>query len=444
MKRRPFLMTAAGTAAALTVNPASSGAAKASAAAGPGTLAGLTLKELRGRYHSFLYDEFLQFVDKYVIDTEHGGFMCGADRDGTRLHTDKDSWYTGRGIWTYSYLYNNVEKNGHYLDVARRAVEFVLKAKPSGDAMWPRKMSRTGEVKSEPTDEIYGDMFIAQGLAEFAKASGEARYHEMAKEIARKCVRVYDRPDYQPGIGRTYLGPDAKPIPGARIGGVWMVFIYFTSQILERENDHEMAALSDRSIDALMNRHYNPDFGLNNEIVNHDLSRPDNEYAQLAYTSHTWETLWMVMAEALRRKDKKLFDLAAERFKRHVECSWDDVYGGAFAGCRNVDENTWILNKSMWPQEEILVGTMMMIEHTGSAWAWEMFTKTFDWVTEKFHLKRYGYSMFSRGGDRKGVFDVNHYTNVDVFHNPRHLMMNLAALDRIMKLGGKPSGLIKI
>ncbi len=116
------------------------------------------------------------------------------------------------------------------------------------------------------------------------------------------------------------------------------------------------------------------------------------------------------------------------------------MYWGAFAGCRNVDENTWILNKSMWPQEEILVGSMMMIEHTGAKWARDMFSKTFAWVTEKFHLKQYGYSMFSRGGDRKGKFDVNHYNNVDVFHNPRHLMMNLTALDRIIRRGGKSSG----
>ena len=54
MKRRPFLQITAGTAAALAVIPASSGAAKASAAAGPETLAGMTLKKLRARYHSFL------------------------------------------------------------------------------------------------------------------------------------------------------------------------------------------------------------------------------------------------------------------------------------------------------------------------------------------------------------------------------------------------------
>jgi mannose/cellobiose epimerase-like protein (N-acyl-D-glucosamine 2-epimerase family) len=403
-------------------------------------LAGLTLQKLRERYRSFLYDEFIPFMDQFVIDSDYGGFMCGADRDGTRLHTDKDSWFTGRGIWTYSYLYNTLEKSEQYRGIAQKAIDFILKTRPSGDAMWPRRMSRTGEAQSDPTEEIYGDMFIAQGLAEFAKASGDLQYRTIAKEIMKKCLRVYDRPDYQPGIGRTYLGPDAPPLPGARIGGVWMVFLFLSTQLLEYENDPEIVAISDRCIDALMNRHFNPEFGLNNEVINHDLSRPENEYARLSYTSHTWETLWMVMAEAMRRKDKALFDLAAERFRRHVECSWDDVYGGAFSGCRNVDENTWILNKAMWPQEEILIGTMMLIEHTGAKWAQDLFSKTFTWITENFHLKRLGYCMFSRGGDRRGKYDVHHYNNVDLFHNPRHLMMNLLALDRIIGNEGKTSG----
>ncbi len=446
MKRRTFLGTSAGTAALVTglslrENAIAQPRSKTIMATEHGTLAGMPLSELRDRYKSFLFDEFLPFMDSYVIDNEYGGFMCGADRDGTRVHTDKDSWYTGRGIWTYAYLYNNVKKDEHYLDIARKAVEFILKIKPSGDNMWPRRMTREGKPKGELSDQVYGDMFIAHGLAEFAKASGEDRYRIIAKEIMEKCIRVYDRPDYQAESGRSYLGKDAPPFPGARIVGVWMVLILFATQMLELKPDPDLEKVADRCIDALVNYQFNPEFALMNELINHDLSRPDNEYAQLSYTSHSWETLWMVMLEAMRRKDKKLFDLAAKRFRRHIECSWDDVYDGAFSGCRNVNENIWILNKAMWPHEEILVGTMMLIEHTGAQWAQDLFSKTFAYVTDKFHLKQYGYSMFSRGGDRKGVFDIHHYSNVDVFHNPRHLMMNLLALERIIERGGRISGM---
>ena len=68
------------------------------------TLAGFTLEELHDEYQSDLFNDFLPFLDKYVIDHELGGFMCNTDRDGSRINTDKISWYNGRGVWVYSFL----------------------------------------------------------------------------------------------------------------------------------------------------------------------------------------------------------------------------------------------------------------------------------------------------------------------------------------------------
>jgi hypothetical protein len=36
------------------------------------------------------------------IDTEHGGFCCGLDYNGTRLVGNKYVWFNGRGIWVWS------------------------------------------------------------------------------------------------------------------------------------------------------------------------------------------------------------------------------------------------------------------------------------------------------------------------------------------------------
>jgi mannose/cellobiose epimerase-like protein (N-acyl-D-glucosamine 2-epimerase family) len=444
MKRRSFFGTAGGAAAAGGIQPHFSHAAVAGSrpAVRDGRLAGMTLPELRERYRSYLFDEFLPFMDKYVIDTEYGGFMCSADRDGTRLNTDNNAWSLGRGIWTYSYLYTHITKEPHHLDVARRAVEFTLKLKPTGDVLFPRMITREGKPKEGPDTQVYSDMFIALGLAEFSGASGEMKYWDVAKEIMLKCIRIYDRPDYYPNVGASYLGAEAPPLPGARIGGVWMTIVNCATSMLELKSDLEVEKVAARCVDAVMNHHFNPEFGLNNELINHDLSRPAHPFDQLSFTSHTWETLWMIMVEAMRLKDRNLFNLASERIRRHVECSWDDVYGGAFSGCRNVNENIWILEKAMWPHEEILIGTMMTIEHTGAEWAQELFSKTFAYVNEKFYLKKYGFPMWIRAGDRKVTY-TPHYTNVDLFHNPRHLMMNILALDRIIKRGGVVSGFWK-
>jgi mannose/cellobiose epimerase-like protein (N-acyl-D-glucosamine 2-epimerase family) len=444
MKRRQFLGAAVGAGSLLTALPGCSTGEKQRAAGKlkaveDGQLAGLSLKALREQYWSDLFDDFLPFMERYVIDYEYGGFMCNADRDGTRVSTDKSIWFEGRGIWVYSFLYNNLAKEEKYLDVARKSVEFVLKIQPQGEySLWPRQLTREGQAKSEPTDEIYGDLFVAEGLAEFSKATGESKYWDMAKEIVLKCVKIYDREDYRPVIGQTYFGPDARPFPGARILGVWMVLIRVTTQMLEMRSDPDLEALADRCVEAITKWHYNPEFRLLNELLNHDLSRPTNEYGQLVYTGHAIETLWMLLYEAVRRRDKSLFELTADWFRRHVEVAWDDVYGGVFRELKHVDDNIWILDKVLWAQEEVLIGAMYVIEHLGKEWARKMFDKTYRYVLEKYPLKQYGFPLWILYADRKVTFE-RRYTRIGNYHHPRHLMLNLLSIDRIIERDGNVS-----
>lgn len=392
----------------------------------------MTLAQLRHQYRYDLFEDFLPFMDRYVIDHELGGFRCETDRDGANLTQNKTTWFEGRGIWVYSFLYDHFGRDPRHLEVARKSVEFVLRAQPRGeDELWPRSFSREGRPLTPPATEIYGDLFIAEGLAEYSKATGEGKYRELAREIVLKCVRIYDRPDHNPEIGQAHLGTKSVAFPGARIQGAWMVLIRILSQMLEARADPELEDIIARAIDAVMNRHYNPEFGLNNELLNHDLSRPAGEYAQLVYTGHSIEALWMILYEALRRKDQALFDTAAERFRRHVEVSWDDVYGGVFHVLRNVDQNIWSLDKVLWAQAEVLIGCLLLFEHTGDPWARDTFGKMYTYVREKFPLKRHGYALWMHQGDRKVTFE-RHSTRVENYHHPRHLMLNLLSVERMM------------
>ena len=443
MKRRSFLGASTGTAAFLAGEAGSEKRQAKSIHAElsvtkSGKLAGHTLEELRDIYHKYLFSDFLPFMDKYAIDRELGGFMWNVDRDGTRLSTKKRARYEGRATWVYSFLYNKLDPDPKYLKVARKSVEFILKNKPHGDNLWPSNYTREGKPTGTQDPRVYDDIFIANGFSEYSKASGDDRYWNMAKDTMLKCLRIYDRPDYYPRAGADYLGSDAPPFPGARIIGVWMVLLRLTTQMLEFKSDPEVEAVAARCVDAVLNRHMNQEFDLINELINHDLSRPDNDYAQFVYTGHAIETLWMVLYEAYRLKDKTLFDRAAESFKRHVEVAWDDVYGGIFRSLNHVNKNIWALNKSQWAQEEVLLGTLFIIEHTGARWAKEWFSMMFTYIQEKFVLDKYGFPLWSDGGDRKGAFS-RHTTRVELFHHPRHLMLNLLCLDRMIDRGGNVS-----
>ncbi len=389
-------------------------------------IAGRSLEELQAMYRRDVFDDFLPFIDRHVIDHELGGFMCNAARDGTRISEVKRTWFLGRGIWTYAFLYQHLAREQYYMDVARKAVEFALEALPDADTLWVSNVDRSGRPLDAPDDEIYSDLFVAIGLAQFAGATGEHNYWQMAKDLALKCVGIYDHPDY----GACGPDGDLPAMPARRALGHWMILLWLSTQMLDIEPDPEIETLAARCVEAVMDHHYHPDFGLLNEYVCHDLSRPDNGWARYVCTGHAIETLWMVMAEALRCGDDTLFDQAATRFQRHVEIAWDDVYGGCFHTVRDVDAYTWDLPKYTWVQEEVLTGTMMLIEHRQSSWAEQMFGRTLDYVKEHLWLTKQGLPLQARAADRQGRI-APHADTIDLFHNPRHLMFNLLSLQRM-------------
>jgi len=433
MKRRRFIAGAAGSIALVSDILSASPSQKRKTAR---TNLGLPLQTLRAQYRTDLFVDFLPFMEKHVIDTELGGFLCNTDHLGNRLNSNKLSWFEGRGTWVYSFLYNNLAREQKYLDVARRSIDLIMKSKPGGDELWPKEISREGKPLTSADGEVYGDLFIAEGLAEFSKATGDRAFWEQAKQILLKCVGLYDRPDYRPSIGQTYLGPSAPPFPGARIQGVWMTLIRASTQMLEMRPDKDIEAVAARCVDAVVNHHYNADFGLINELINHDLSRPTNEYAQLVYTGHCIENLWMLMLEATRRRDEKLFDKFAAWFKRHVEVAWDDVYGGVFRDLQNVDRNVWLVDKVLWAQEEVLIGSLLVVERRGYDWAVELFRRTNSYVREKYPLKKYGSPLWMYASDRKASYEVflKMPKRVENFHHPRHLMLNLLRLERMLQI----------
>ena len=46
----------------------------------------------------------------------------------------------------------------------------------------------------------------------------------------------------------------------------------------------------------------------------------------------------------------------------------------------NVDQDIWTFDKVFWAQEEVLIGTMFVIEHTGAQWARGLFDRTLEYV----------------------------------------------------------------
>jgi N-acylglucosamine 2-epimerase len=444
MKRRQFLIGALATAAA----PVVTHECAAEARAGPDRsgecseekesklLGGFALAHLRELYHRDLFTDWLPFMDGYVIDREYGGFLCNTDFNGARVDTNKDPLFEGRGIWVYSHLYTHFGKNPRYLDVAQRSVELLGRSQPPEGVLWCTSIRRDGTPASAPSTLIPTDLGIAEGFAAYAQATGQQEYLEKAKRLLEKCVQAYDRPDYNPNVGRTYFGAAAPDLPGARIMGSWMILLRTAAQILEIDQDAKLDQLARRCAEAVLRYHFNPDFELNNELLNHDGSRPRNQYSQLCNLGNTLEMTWMLLDEATRQRDDGMFQLCANRFRRHAEAAWDSVYRGAFHVLLNVDQNLYELNKLLWAQEEMLIDTLYIYQRYRASWAAEMFGRTYTYVRQKYPLASHASPLWMYASDRKASFEQfsSLRKRVENYHHPRHLMLNLRRIEAI--LGG--------
>lgn len=404
----------------------------------PQKIAGMTLEELREDYHNRIFNQYLPFWEKGGYDRELGGFMCELDDDGMVVNDEKYIWYQGRGIWVYSFLYNNFGKERKYLEMAEKSRDFLVKNMYQGKGLWRESVNRQGNpvestVSQGSSNDIYGSLFSAAGLIELYKASGNRYDLDIALDSIRSSVRAYESPDY---AGIVVPGIDKK---GLRTVGHSFMFVWNLTSLLDFYRDKKLEELQNEHINHIINDFWNPEYGINNENLFHDYSRlPGHE--SVMYSGHYLETLWMVLHEALRRNDRKMFDIVKSRIRRLIEMTWDYVFEGmgtedyfVFSSggkCQGPDFDL----KVMWAHTELLVATMMVLEHTGETWAKEWYERGREFclrtmANTKNGIWRQAADRF--GNDRKRP-EISIYRK-DNFHQVRYQMMNLLSIERMIR-----------
>ena len=103
------------------------------------------LGELKDFYRAQLLDNIVPFWVAHCRDLECGGYVSCVDRDGSVYEWTKDCmWNSGRIIWTFSHLYNELQKNAEWLEVARHGAEFALKHGFGPDGRMYYSLTRDG------------------------------------------------------------------------------------------------------------------------------------------------------------------------------------------------------------------------------------------------------------------------------------------------------------
>ena len=452
MKRRDFLCTALttgilGTSPKFTGQTAQAAEQKANLQPAmfggiPQKIAGMSLEELLADYHERLFKGYLPFWDKGGDDKKFGGFICELNDDGSIFNDEKYIWYQGRAVWVYSFLFNNFGKDPRFLEVAERTRNFMVEHMYAGGGKWYEHVHRDGRLKKGIGKNVYGRLFAAAGLAEYYKAAGCEKDLELAKESIWSAVRTYDDPNYAGAFAAGETNVDV-PKKGLRAQGHSMVIVRILSQLLTYHDDPRLEELQREHVNYITTRFWNPDYGIVNEYLLHDYSRVPGAEAYM-FAGHSLETLWMVMQESLRIKDRTLFDTCKNRIRRLLEMCWDYVFEGWGDGDFYVFDSPKHRQgpafevKTMWAHCEILVACMMILEHTGEVWAKEWYERVRTFTLRTMPIE--GCGVWRQAVDRYGK-DVKRVgissKRKGNFHQPRYMMLNMLSLKRMIENRGK-------
>ena len=142
---------------------------------------------------------------------------------------------------------------------------------------------------------------------------------------------------------------------------------------------------------------------------------------------------------------------SAGRLRHHLDVCWDHIFGGLADSInvnhggyqwpvdtpvgtkyqfREVGEYKW--NKTSWSFDEVLISTMSVIEQLGSEWAIRYFNLAHDTFYKKMSLQSRGLPLFNAFSEREMEFEP-HVLRQENYHHARHMMLNLLALDRMIR-----------
>lgn len=362
-------------------------------------------------YKNTLLKNIVPFWEKHSIDTEHGGYFTCLDDAGNVYDTDKFIWLQGRQAWTFSMLYNTVEKNEAWLKTAKHGIDFIIEHGMDKDGNFFFSTTREGKPLVQPYN-IFSDCFAAMAFSQYAIASGDDHIKQLAKQTYLNILKKKDNPkgQYEKSTGERPLKSFSLPM-------------ILSNLVLELEgilDEDEVNKTIDFSVNEVMNVFLDKESGLIYEFVRPDGSHEDSFNGRLLNPGHGIEAMWFMIDIGVRRNDKALIEKAADTILCILDYSWDKKHDGIFyfmdAHGKPPQQLEWD-QKLWWVHLETLVALAKAYEHTGRKELMDWYKKVHDYAWSHFsdsengewygYLNRQGNVLLDlKGGKWKGCFHV--------------------------------------
>lgn len=372
----------------------------------------MNLKQYEELYKKELLEKIIPFWMKHSDDREQGGYFTCLDRDGRVYDTDKFVWLQGRQVWTFSMLYNNVERKQEWLDFAIKGAEFLIKNGRDEEGNWYFSLNREGKPLIQPYN-IFSDCFAAMAFAQLYKATHDEKYMQISRNTFDNILKRAENPK----------GIYSKVYPGTRNLEGFSLPMILSNLVLEIEHilDADLVYKTiDDGIDMVMNKFYRPDLGIILENVGANGDFHDSFDGRLVNPGHGLESMWFIMDLAERKNDAQLLEKATKIALQLMEYGWDKKHGGIFYFMDvkgNPPQQLEWDQKLWWVHLEAMIAMLKGYLHTGDKKCLDWYEKLHDYCWDHFadkeHSEWYGYLnrrgevlLPLKGGKWKGCFHV--------------------------------------
>ncbi len=376
-----------------------------------------TVARWHGVVRRELHESVIPFWMQHSLDPEHGGYFNCLDRDGTRFDDKKHVWLQARQVWMLARLFGEDRSRHDLFDAATLGAEFLRRHARRDDDRVYLCLARDGRPVALQR-KIFAECFYVMAFAEYARASGDAGYRELALSEFDAILRFVDDPT---SLGRTALAGQPQTSELA----VPMILLNVVAELRGQpgsdtwDDRPDYASIEARCVEDIR-KHLRPDRRLVHETVEAHGSHLDSPEGRLINPGHVIEAGWFLLDHARRSDDSVLRDQALWMIEGALEFGADPEHGGLFyfldADGYSPVQLEWSL-KLWWPHCEAMIATLMAWRDTGDARWFERFERVATWAFDHFPDAEFGewfgyadregrVSQRFKGGPYKGCFHV--------------------------------------
>ncbi|MHB9035992.1 MAG: AGE family epimerase/isomerase [Armatimonadota bacterium] len=370
-------------------------------------------------YENELRERVIPFWERNCPDRRYGAYFTCLDRDGSVYDTEKFMWMQWRIVWMFSELYNKLEQNPRWLELAELGYQFLTRYGRDEQGRYYFALAQDGQPTMAPYS-VFSECFAVMGCAAYYRATGD----ESAKVEAVCAFDNYLQREARP------KGEWTKGLSGRKSTkslGFYMMKANLYVVLEECLGDASFTKSMLETVSIVLDEFWNDEHKVMFENVGFDgVFDLDSTIGRHLNPGHAIEAMWFIMSAAARTGNIELINRAADVVLAELDFGWDKEYGGIYYFMDVLGKPHVELQCNMklwWVHNEALIATAMAYKMTGREEFLHWFERIHEWTWCRFPDPEYGewYGYLDRRGDVANSLKGGKWKGF--FHLPRMLLV---------------------